>query len=206
VGCLREGTGSPATRRRVVLTGDCSLGGRGVAALWAVRCCPALWERRDRIAIGKEDRDPAATCGFGLTLRGSPRCGASRFPRKGHSASATPRMRGRVPESRERGSAPAASSGPPTTRKRERGRLARGTSHVVQPSVVARDDTPGRRDRAHPARPGASRKPSTSAVNESVAVSIAACRCPGMIATRQSGRASRSAWPAAWKGSLLSPP
>ena len=69
-----------------------------------------------------------------------------------------------------------------------------------------RDDAPGPRDQAQRGRSGASRKLSTSAVNRPVAVSMAACRCPGMTATWQSGRAPRSASPAALNGSLLSPP
>jgi hypothetical protein len=41
---------------------------------------PALWERRDRIAIGKEDRDPAATRGLAC----------ARVIRKGITRVATP--------------------------------------------------------------------------------------------------------------------
>jgi hypothetical protein len=47
-----------------------------------------------------------------------------------------------------------------------------------------RESAPGRRDQGQRARSGVSRKLRTWAVNRSVAVSIAACRCPGMTATR----------------------
>jgi hypothetical protein len=68
-GCLREGTGSPSTLDRSRLTSAVPRRSSSSASLRGV-CDPRLCERRARIAIGKEDRDPAATEGWPGATRG----------------------------------------------------------------------------------------------------------------------------------------